>query len=274
MRRFVIIFMFFALCGSMAVLAGCASGVPKERWDELQRMRNQLVKEKEALEARIAELQKQLAGLDQMKAEYDKVLADLNAAKERLTEVNAALANAIDERDRFKAALDKAGFNAKIFGNGVAVPLQGDILFDSGKSVLKESGKKVLQNAQEGINQVITAGGFEIEWIRIDGHTDTDPIKHSGYRDNWDLGSARAVAVMKYLNELGGWDQYKLYVASYADTVPVDTAGSDAAKAKNRRVEIYIVPKAKSLAVPAPASAPSPAPVPAGTAPAPATTGS
>jgi len=244
MRRFVIFFLLFAFCGSMVVLAGCSSGVPRERFDELQKMRNQLVKEKEALEAQIADLKQQLAGLDQMKAEYDKVAADLAAAQARLAQVNSALAQQMDETQRLKDELAKAGITAKLFGNGVAVPLDGDILFDSGRAVLKESGKKVLQNAQDGINKVISAGGFEIEWIRIDGHTDSDPIKYSGFRDNWDLGAARATAVMNYLHELGGWDQYKPYVASYADTVPVDPSN----KSKNRRVEIYIVPRARATA--------------------------
>jgi chemotaxis protein MotB len=239
--------MLFVFFGTMFGLAGCASNtVPKERWDELQKMRNDLVKEKEALEARIAELQQELAGLDKMKAEYDKVAADLAAAKAQLSQMNEALAQSTDENQRLKDELAKYGIVAKLFGNGVAVPLSGDILFDSGKATLKETGKQVLQNAQEGINKVITAGHFDIEWIRIDGHTDSDPIKHSGYRDNWDLGSARAAAVLQYLNELGGWDQYKPYIASYADTVPVDPSD----KAKNRRVEIYIVPRGKGAPAP------------------------
>jgi len=241
MRRFAIIFMLFAFCGSLLAIVGCASGIPEKRFKEMAALRDKLARDKENLEKQIAELQAKLAGLNQKSAEYDALVQQIKDAEAELARLKNEGIVKDSEIERLRKALADAGLNPKVFGNGVAVPLSGDILFDSGKAVLKESGKKVLQNAQEGIDKVIAAGNFQIEWIRIDGHTDSDPIKYSNFRDNWDLGNARATAVLKYLAELGGWEQYKPYTASYADTVPVDPAD----KAKNRRVEIYIIPKAK-----------------------------
>jgi chemotaxis protein MotB len=248
MRRFVIISMVFVFCGSLIVLAGCSSSpYTAERWKQLAQMRDDLVKQKEALQAQIEDLKKQLAGLDKMKAEYDRVASDLKNAQAMLDALNSQLGEKDTTIADLKQRLIEEGLNAKVFGNGVAVPLQGDVLFDSGKSELKDDGRKILQNAGDRISDVITKGHFEIEWIRIDGHTDSDKITHSGFRDNWDLGAARAATVRQFLHELGGWEQYKTYVASYADTVPVDTNDTKVGKAKNRRVEIYIVPKLKGV---------------------------
>jgi len=193
--------------------------------------------------------------------EQNKALADENAAlkaalaesKAKIDELNKALADSAakisgsaEEIDRLQKALEDLG--AVIRGNGVGVPLRSDILFDSGKTVIKDAGKKALDDLQKKIEGVLVAGKFNIEYIRIDGHTDSDPIKATAdqFKDNWMLGAARANAVREHLQEIGGLsDTYKLYIASYADTVPVDPGTTAEAKVKNRRVEIFIVPAAK-----------------------------
>jgi chemotaxis protein MotB len=246
------------LCIAMAALGlpllavGCQSGVPVDRFDELKAQRGRLVSEKDALEARIKELREtiatlesDLAGLGRVRSERDRIAADLAARQEELRKLEMRLADQKSENERLRDELVRSGFSAKLLGGGVAVPLSGDILFDSGKTFIKKEGKLALQNLQEGINKVLKAGKFDIDFIRIDGHTDTDPIRHAvaKFDDNWTLGAARANAVRKYLRELGGWKQYRISIASYAYTVPVDPADTKEAKAKNRRVEIYLVPK-------------------------------
>ncbi len=254
MRRVLTLCMALMVIGVPMLLVGCQSGVPEDRFRELQEKRGMLVNEKAALQERVnqlraelAALEADLANLDQVRGDRDKIAADLVAKQRELSELERRLADQKSENERLRDKLVKAGFNAKLLGGGVAVPLSGDILFDSGKTFVKNEGKLALQNMQEGINRVLKAGEFEIDFIRIDGHTDTDPIRHSKtkFEDNWTLGAARANAVRKYLEELGGWKQYKLSIASYAYTVPVVAADTKEAKAKNRRVEIYLVPSSR-----------------------------
>lgn len=252
MQRVLMLFVALVVIAAPLVLVGCNT-VPADRFRELQDQRARLVAEKEALEARIkelrdtmAKLQNDIAAMEDARIECERLSRELAAKQKELAELNRKLADTASENQRLQAELQNAGINAKLLGGGVAVPLSGDILFDSGKTDLKKEGKLALQNLQEGINKVLKAGNFQIEFIRIDGHTDTDPIRHASFEDNWTLGAGRANSVRKYLEELGGWKQYKLSIASYAYTVPVDPATTTEAKARNRRVEIYLVPNPKN----------------------------
>lgn len=217
--------------------AGCKSNsgatqeyLYKKQWEKSEA-------EKAALKADLDRLNNALAELQRTNDENTRALS------EREQQWAADLSDREKEINRLKDALEKVFGIATIRGNGVAVPMESDILFDSGKTILKKEGKVALQNLQDKIKEVISAGGFGIEYIRIDGHTDTDPIKHATeYKDNWLLGAARANAVRAYLEELGGWKEYNIYIASYAYTEPVNPADTKEAKAANRRVEVFIVP--------------------------------
>lgn len=233
-----------ALAIGVVLAAGCKSGVAEEeylnkkRWEKAEAEKATLQTDLDRL--RLERLQAR-ADLEKMRGETRRTL------EERERQWAAEAGGREKEISRLKKALADAVGAATIRGNGVAVPMAGDVLFDSGKTFIKKDGRRVLQKLQGKIKEVLTAGGFEVEYIRIDGHTDTDPIKHARtYKDNWMLGAARANAVRAYLKEVGGWDDYKMYIASYAYTEPATSGDTKAAKAANRRVEIFIVPAPKS----------------------------
>ena len=236
------IFLVAGLMLVAALAAGCKAAdtagedeyVYKKHWEKSQA-------EKAALEA----------DLDRLGAEKIKAQAELmrlredakRAEQEREKHWAAELGDREKEIRRLESALADVLGGAAIRGNGVAVPLDADILFDSGKTAIKKEGKIALQKLHEKVKEVLVAGKFEIEYIRIDGHTDTDPIRFSReYKDNWMLGAGRANAVRAYLEELGGWADDKLYIASYAYSQPVNPADTKEAKSANRRVEVFIVP--------------------------------
>lgn len=228
-----------ALAAVIVISAGCSTPPPRKPAEDFQKKYQQTEQDKAALDA---DFKRQMADANAKIADLQKQLADARSSHEQV----------LTDRDKEIARLQKdlqdaLGLTATIRGNGVAVPLDGDILFDSGQAVLKDNGIQVLQNAGIRINDVITKGKFNIEWIRIDGHTDSDQVVKSrdSFKDNWDLGAARAMTVRRFLHDLGGWDQYKLYIASYAETAPVAKNDTKEGKAKNRRVEIYIVPAVK-----------------------------
>ena len=115
--------------------------------------------------------------------------------------------------------------------------LKGDVLFDSGKAVIKPDAKKQLDK----LAKVIAEKG-PMFYLRVDGHTDSDPIKASAknWTDNWELSYARARAVQKAL-AVAGVDENRTFIAAFADTegrVPNDTPAN---KQKNRRVELLLL---------------------------------
>jgi len=243
-----------AVLGLILFAQGCASTdtVGAQKYDEMRAKRAWLLDENKRLDERIAnlhsvieELNREIARLGPMHEEVKGLQASRNALTAQVKKLEAQLAERDRKLEDMRATLENlTGRKWTVFAGGLKVPIQGDILFDSGKANLKNAGKFPLQNLQESVNKVLKQYSVGIEYIRIDGHTDTDPIKRSGFGDNWLLGAARANTVRKYMTELGGWNAYDMYVTSFAYTVPVAEGDTKEAKAKNRRVEVYIVPAA------------------------------
>lgn len=118
----------------------------------------------------------------------------------------------------------------------VTVTLASDLLFDSGKASLKISAKAALDRVADVIKSKY--GGNR---IRVVGHTDSDPIKKSGWKDNWDLSFNRARAVALHLMEQGVSSK-NIEMVGMGDTSPrVSPEKSPLDKAKNRRVGIQVV---------------------------------
>jgi len=258
MKRILGLKTALALLVVIIVAQGCKSdSVEPWRYDLERQKHAQLVSEKQRLQDDIANLQKLIGQLNKDIERLDALRQEVQGLKDARESLKAQVGKfeaqvgkleaQLSERDRklenMAEALRKAtGEKWTVFAGGLKVPIQGDILFDSGKADLKKSGKLPLQTLQEAVNKVLGQYQVGIEYVRIDGHTDSDPIKYSIYKSNWLLGSARADSVRRYLMELGGWKAHKMYITSFAFTMPVDRDTTKKAKAKNRRVEIYIVP--------------------------------
>jgi len=111
----------------------------------------------------------------------------------------------------------------------VTATVESDILFDSGKASLKSQAKQSLNAVASVLNSQYSGRP-----IRIEGHTDTDPIRKSGFKSNYHLGFARAYAVFEHL-QTRGIDRNRMHVASFGPHKPKST------KAKSRRVEIIVL---------------------------------
>jgi chemotaxis protein MotB len=118
----------------------------------------------------------------------------------------------------------------------ITVTLKNEILFDSGKATLKSATSKEL-------DQIIAALNQKYKGKRVDvvGHTDTDPINKTKdkWEDNWDLSSARGLAVAHYLMKHGIPDELVM-AGGCGEARPVAPNNSAVNKAKNRRVEIVV----------------------------------
>ena len=123
------------------------------------------------------------------------------------------------------------GLDVTETAHAVTITLPEAILFDSGKAVLKESSKSTLAKIAEVIKK-----HYAGKTIRVEGHTDADPIKKSTWKDNWELSTERALAVVRDLTKAGVVNPKDIYAAGFGEYAP--KAGD---KAKNRRVEIVIL---------------------------------
>ena len=115
----------------------------------------------------------------------------------------------------------------------VKVSVRGNLLFDSGSADLKPDAITFLDK----LAGIIAANKYQIE---VSGHTDNFPISSPAYPTNWELSSARAARVARYLIQAGNLEPGRFTIsghAFYRSVVPNDTLAN---KARNRRVEILI----------------------------------
>lgn len=117
---------------------------------------------------------------------------------------------------------------------GIVLTLSNTILFDSGTAELKPDAERLLDNLIE-----ITK---ETDYlIMVEGHTDDIPISSPNYPSNWELSTARAARVARYLLKVDGLRPERFSVVGYADTRPIISNHTSENRAKNRRVELILV---------------------------------
>ncbi|MBK7171951.1 MAG: OmpA family protein [Bacteroidales bacterium] len=123
----------------------------------------------------------------------------------------------------------------------VHVALQEKLLFKSGSDVVDPKGKEALKSLSEVLNN---AGNIT---VLIEGHTDNIPIKTKVYKDNWDLSTARATAIVRILTADFGFDSNRITASGKGKFHPVNTNESVEGRAGNRRTEVILSPDMKEL---------------------------
>jgi len=201
--------------------------------DEHQRLEAQIAKG----EGDMATLLKDRSRLKESIDEMSKALAD---SRRRRAEAEKRVAEYRDMLMRFKGLIEAGKLDVRIVDGRMVLALPMDILFNSGSSRLSEEGKKALTEVG-AVLATIAERRFQVE-----GHTDNVPIHNEYYANNWELASARALAVVKTLRESGVAPQ-QLSAASFGEFKPAADNTSDQGKARNRRIEIVIVPDLTNL---------------------------
>lgn len=116
----------------------------------------------------------------------------------------------------------------------ITVTLPNAILFDSGKATLKRATSTELDHIYS-----VLRDKYAGKQIDVVGHTDTDPIKKSKWKDNWELSAQRALSVLRYLVQKG-ISQDKIKASGRGESQPIASNSTSSGKARNRRVEIVV----------------------------------
>jgi chemotaxis protein MotB len=202
-----------------------------------------------SLQSSKSELAQRVAALSSQNDALNKQLRDTEQAKE------AEIAKLKTTHDQLISSLQGEIANGEIavtqLKDKLTVQLVDKILFDSGRADIKESGQQVLARIGEILKKV------QDKDIRIEGHTDNVPIGGAlaqRYPSNWELSTARATVVVRFLQDKAGIDPKRLIAAGYGQERPVAANDTDAHRAQNRRIEIALVAEEK---VSAPMSVPT-----------------
>ncbi|MDZ4241862.1 MAG: flagellar motor protein MotB, partial [Candidatus Omnitrophota bacterium] len=120
---------------------------------------------------------------------------------------------------------------------GLVITFVAEVLFDSGKDKLRSEAKEKLDKVAPVLNTTVRDLN-----VGIEGHTDNQPIKHSGWKSNWELSAARALSVLHYIEDNHGTDPARLSAIGYGEHRPVTSNDAREGRQQNRRVEIVILP--------------------------------
>jgi chemotaxis protein MotB len=223
--------------------AGALSG----ELDTERQISQRALSQVELLNQQIAALRRQIAALEDAldvaearDKESNTKIADLGRR------LNVALAQRVQVLNRYRS--DFFGRLREILSDRENIRIVGDrfvfqseVLFPVGSEVINEAGQAEMKKLADAIIELQKEIPPEINWVlRVDGHTDDRPLSGAGrYRDNWELSSARATSVVKFLIA-NGVPANRLVAAGFGEFQPLDAAGTDEARNRNRRIELKL----------------------------------
>ncbi len=155
--------------------------------------------------------------------------------------LNRALANKVEELARYRSEFfgklrEALAGQRDVQIVGDRFVFQSEVLFPSGSAQLQPAGEKQLASVAERLLDISASIPKEINWVlQVDGHTDDKPIRNVVYPSNWELSSARAIAVVKFLHSQGIPNE-RLVAAGYGEYQPLSAIDS----ARNRRIELKL----------------------------------
>jgi chemotaxis protein MotB len=201
--------------------------------------------QEEQLKAQVLDLQVRLRDAEAQNAALREELGDAQA-KSAHYQAQAAAAQADAENARRQlAALSGGGATAgRAAGEVVTAARVAPVAeqtftvpdpFTAGKATLKPAAIDELRRIATAIKR-----DYAGRMIRVEGHTDGDPIRKSGWKDNWELSCERAATVVRQLVSFG-IPAENLYVAGYGEHRPVADNKTAVGKSKNRRIEIVVM---------------------------------
>jgi len=197
-----------------------------------------LQKQASELEANTARIAKEREQLRQEQSQLAATLEQERLAKEeeikRLTRTQEELSKSLQDE------ISKGNITIQQVRDRLTINMVDRVLFDSGQAQVKPAGVKVLKQVADVLNKISD------KQIRIEGHTDNVPISsklQNRFKTNWELSTARATTVVRYLIDQGGVDPQYLSAVGYADTHPLAANDSEEGRSSNRRIEIVLYPK-------------------------------
>ena len=199
--------------------------------------------------AAVVRLSAELAGLKEELSRLNLALEAADAkAKDQQVQIvdlgqklNRALASKVEELARYRSEFFGKLREALAGQRDVQIVgdrfiFQSEVLFPSGSAVLQPGGEKQLANVAQRLIEISSQIPKNISWVlQVDGHTDSTPIKNALYPSNWELSTARAIAVVKFLHKEGIPNE-RLVAAGYGEYQPLSTID----RARNRRIELKL----------------------------------
>jgi len=210
--------------------AGQQREAMEHRLSELSNVNRNMADRLRSLGQNVEELESQRGQLQTSLDETTRALEELRA---RQRQAEARLADFRRLQESLRALISAGTIQVRLFRGRLVLGLNESVLFDSGQADLKPEGRTALTQIA-GVLE-----GLSNRQFQICGHTDNLPIRSRRFPSNWELSTARAVNVARFLVD-NGLDGTRVSAAGYADTQPLEnnTNATDEERAQNRRIDI------------------------------------
>ena len=213
---------------------------------EQQQVSNEALAKVDLLNQQLLALRRQIAALNEaLETSEKKDLAAQDRIKDLGTRLNSALARQVQELQRYRSNF--FGRLRELLANRKDIRVVGDrfvfqseVLFASGQAELSVEGLAAMDEIARAVSEVARSIPTEINWaLQVDGHTDIRPISSSLFPSNWELSTARAISVVRYLASRGV-PPNRLVAAGYGEFQPLEEGNSDEIMRRNRRIELKL----------------------------------
>ncbi len=207
--------------------------------EEAQRKVDLLNRQIASLRSQLARLNDILDATESQNEEQQVQIADLGRR------LNIALASKVQELARYRSEFfgrlrEVLGDHPDIRIVGDRFVFQSEVLFETGSAELEEDGRVQLAKLARTLLDISRQIPEEIDWVlRVDGHTDKRPIRTSEFPSNWELSTARAISVVKFLIDQG-LPPNRVAATGFGQFQPIDPDDDEVAYRRNRRIELKL----------------------------------
>ena len=144
--------------------------------------------------------------------------------------------------ERLGQEINDKQIKLQMMEKGLVITVVGDLLFDSGKAKIRREAYPLLDKVATALKD--NMANFN---VGIEGYTDNVPIKHSKWKSNWELSTARSLSVLHFLANEKGVSPERLSAIGFGEYRPVASNDTRDGRKQNRRVEIVIQPKVTKM---------------------------
>ena len=224
-----------------STVSGLQTALEKEK-----QISSEALSQIEILNQQLAALRRQLAALNTaLEAAETKDRESQTQIADLGKRLNSALAQKVQELARYRSEFfgrlrQILSQRSDIRVVGDRFVFQSEVLFPKGSADINVEGQNEMQKLAIALRELEQQIPPDLPWVlRVDGHTDIDPIVNAAFRSNWELSSARAIAVVNVLIENGVEPQH-LVAAGFGEFQPIDGSNTEDAKSRNRRIELKL----------------------------------
>ena len=236
----------FSYCGSYKSKRQKLSDALKTKISENEDLASRVSSLEEDLETAKGQLKAKITQADMLGSalsDLRKQISNVSAEKARVEQERLSLAELTDS---LKQEIEAKEIEITELKGKLTVNLMDKVLFDSGKAEVKKAGNDVLDKIAKNL-----LNRYPDRAILVEGHTDNVPIGNelrTRFPTNWELSTARATSAVRYLQDHGRVAPRRLSAIGYSEYHPIASNDTEEGRAKNRRIEIILLPPESPLA--------------------------